>query len=252
MKASASTRAWLAKLLILSAVAIVAVLMIGWYTCFRAFVIASGSMESTLVPGDRILVDRISTFLGAPVHRGDIVAYRWPLDRNMRYVHRVVGLPGDRLKIVNKRLYRDGAEVTEPYAQHTSTLLDSYRDNFPNVPNFPLREPAMDMLDRQRRSGSAGGPLLRDGRQSRRCGRQPLFRLHPTQRYCWPANRDLRLKRSEKGLEGPALRRFYPRVTNRKNSAGLATGSAFAVNAVNWCALRGVNSRASCTFCSNC
>ena len=147
MKASASTRAWLAKLLILSAVAIVAVVMIGWYTCFRAFVIASGSMESTLVPGDRILVDRISTFLGAPVHHGDIVAYRWPLDRNMRYVHRVVGLPGDRLNIVNKHLRRNGVEVTEPYAQHCSTLIDSYRDNFPNVPNFPLREPAMDMLE---------------------------------------------------------------------------------------------------------
>jgi signal peptidase I len=147
MKASASTRAWLANLLILSAVAIVAVVMIGWYTCFRAFVIASGSMESTLVPGDRILVDRISTFLGAPVHHGDIVAYRWPLDRNMRYVHRVVGLPGDRLNIVNKHLRRNGVEVTEPYAQHCSTLIDSYRDNFPNVPNFPLREPAMDMLE---------------------------------------------------------------------------------------------------------
>jgi signal peptidase I len=147
MKASDSTRAWIAKLLILSAVAIVAVLMIGWYTCFRAFIISSGSMENTLVTGDRILVDRISIFLGAPVHRADIVAYRWPLDRNMRFVHRVVGLPGDRLKIVNKHLYRNGAEVNEPYAQHSSTLIDSYRDNFPNAPNFPLREPAMDMLE---------------------------------------------------------------------------------------------------------
>jgi len=63
MKASDSTRAWIAKFLILSAVAIVAVLMIGWYTCFRAFVISSGSMENTLAQGDRILVDPISTFL---------------------------------------------------------------------------------------------------------------------------------------------------------------------------------------------
>jgi signal peptidase I len=147
MKASDSTRAWIAKLLILSAVAIVAVLMIGWYTCFRSFIISSGSMENTLVTGDRILVDRISIFLGAPVHRGDIVAYRWPLDRNMRFVHRVIGLPGDRLKLVNKHLYRNGSEVPEPYAQHSSTFIDSYRDNFPNAPNFPLREPAMNMLE---------------------------------------------------------------------------------------------------------
>jgi signal peptidase I len=170
MKASDSTRAWIAKLLILSAVAIVAVLMIGWYTCFRAFIISSGSMANTLVTGDRILVDRISIFLGAPVHHGDIVAYRWPLDRNMRYVHRVVGIPGDRLKIVNKHLYRNGVEVTEPYAQHSSTLIDSYRDNFPNAPNFPLREPAMDMLENHVVNGEVvvpGGPLLRDGRQSR-------------------------------------------------------------------------------------
>jgi signal peptidase I len=158
MKASDSTRAWIAKFLILSAVAIVAVLMIGWYTCFRAFVISSGSMENTLAQGDRILVDRISTFLGAPVHRGDIVAYRWPLDRNMRYVHRVVGIPGDRLKIVNKHLYRNGVEVTEPYAQHSSTFIDSYRDNFPNAPNFPLREPAMDMLENHAFNGEVVVP----------------------------------------------------------------------------------------------
>jgi signal peptidase I len=150
MKASASTRAWIAKFLILSAVAILAFLGITWITvrvCFPAFIMSSASMENTILRGDTFLVNRLATWRGRLPGRGDIVAYRWPLHPDEWHIHRVVGVPGDRLKTRDQKLYRNGVELTEPYAQHISTLIDAYRDNFPNVPNFPLQKPAVDMLE---------------------------------------------------------------------------------------------------------
>jgi len=151
MKASASTRTWTAKFVILSAVAILAVILIGWIVfrvCCPAFIMSSGSMKDTVLPGDSVLVTRLDSFLGRPPHRGQLVAYRWPLDRNSIFLHRIVGVPGDRLKIRNKQLYRNGVKAIEPYVQHSSTYMDSYRDNFPNTPSFPPPAPAMETLDK--------------------------------------------------------------------------------------------------------
>jgi len=127
-------------------------------------------MANTIMRGDRVLVERIGVLLGRPLYRDEIVVHRYPLDRNQDYVKRIVGIPGDRLKMRDKRLYRNGVEVKEPYTQHSSSLIDSCRDNFPNTPNFPLREPAMEMLEkayRQRRISGARWELFRARRQSR-------------------------------------------------------------------------------------
>jgi signal peptidase I len=45
----------------------------------------------------------------------------------------VVALPGDRLRLIGKRVYVNGALVDEPYVQHITTLRDSYRDDFPRI-----------------------------------------------------------------------------------------------------------------------
>jgi signal peptidase I len=150
MKASTSTRAWIAKLLILGAVAIFVVLGIAWITvrlCFPAFIMSSFSMENTVLRGDTVLVDRLATWRGRLPARGDITAFHFPPDRREIYLHRIVGLPGDRLKIRNKHLYRDGVAVPEPYAQHATAYMDPYRDNFPNMPDMPLRPEVVDMLE---------------------------------------------------------------------------------------------------------
>jgi signal peptidase I len=150
MKASASTRQWIAKLLILSAVAIIAVLGIAYITlrvCFPAFLMSSGSMENTLVKGDTVLVNRLDSFRGRAPQRGELVVFHWPLDRKQIFLERMAGVPGDRLKVRDKKLFRNGAEVSEPYVQHSTSYMDPYRDNFPSAPNFPLREPAIDMLE---------------------------------------------------------------------------------------------------------
>src|SRR5271154_3835844 len=79
----------------------------------QAFKIPSQSMEPTLLVGDHLLVNKfIFEGRGAwyekllpyrPVHRGDIVVFKFPYDDHVHYVKRVIGVPGDRVRIVNQQ-----------------------------------------------------------------------------------------------------------------------------------------------------
>ena len=100
-------------------------------------------MEDTLLVGDSVLVQRWPKPVGV---RGDVIVFPHPLDPHEDYVKRIVGVSGDRLRIANKILYRNGAPVIESYAIHKATYVDYYRDNFPSQPNTPLQLPAQDML----------------------------------------------------------------------------------------------------------
>lgn len=117
---------------------------------FQVFVIPTGAMENTLLVGDRIVVRR---WPGTTPHRGDIVAYRDLLDPKRAFIKRVVAIPGDRVRVVQKRLLINGQEVQEPYAIHNTNYIDSYRDNFPGVPNAPVDPAAEEMLHRDVRNG---------------------------------------------------------------------------------------------------
>ncbi len=134
-------------------------LLFGTTTLLQAFVIPTGSMESTLLIGDHVLVDKLTYSPTDPVtrrwlpyrdvRRGDIIVLRYPLDIASDYVKRAIGLPGDRIRLENKRLILNGKPVDEPYAVHVQGDSDAYRDNFPSVPPIrPLRPRAMEMLER--------------------------------------------------------------------------------------------------------
>jgi signal peptidase I len=122
-------------------------LLFGTTNLVQAFVIPSGSMESTLLVGDHLLVDKLayapsdafsSTILPyQDIERGDIIVFRKPHELEMTLVKRAIGLPGDRLRIVNKRLWINGKPVDEPYVQHETAYFADYRDNFP--PSADLR-----------------------------------------------------------------------------------------------------------------
>ncbi len=106
----------------------------------EAFKIPSGSMEPTLLIGDHIFVEKFAYGIKLPIthvklipigepKHGDIVVFRFPPNPSIYFVKRVVGLPGDRLKMINKKLYRNGKPVNEPYVQHTDKRI-----NPPNIP----------------------------------------------------------------------------------------------------------------------
>lgn len=127
-------------------------------TIAQPFVIPSSSMENNLMTGDHLIVDKLAyappgpltrhLLPYTPVRRGDIIVFRWPVDISQNYVKRVIGVPGDRIRLVDKRVYLNGSPIEEPYTFHKSPYIVSYRDNFPSEPNSPLYPGAVDMLRR--------------------------------------------------------------------------------------------------------
>lgn len=96
----------------------------------QAFYIPSPSMEPTLRVGDRIFVYKFLYGL-EKVKRGDIVVFEYPKNPKKDYVKRAIGLPGETVKIVEKKVYIDGEPLEEPYAYHEDNFYLGYpRDNY--------------------------------------------------------------------------------------------------------------------------
>jgi signal peptidase I len=101
-------------------------------------------MEPTLLVGDYILVEKLTT---PKVERGEIVMVRFQGSKFLT-LNRVVGLPGDRIRIVNKQLLINEKPLGEPYVVHRAHYLADFRDNFPATPNINLEAAAQEMLRR--------------------------------------------------------------------------------------------------------
>lgn len=124
------------------------ILVFGTTTLVQAFIVPTPSMDTTVMVGDHMLVDKLSY---APpgsfsryilpytdVKRGDIIVFRYPMNIQENYIKRVMGVPGDHIKIVDKVVHLNGTPLEEPYAQHAASTIEPYRDNFPAPPPLPL------------------------------------------------------------------------------------------------------------------
>jgi len=146
------------------------ILVFATSTLAMPYVIPSASMESTLMTGDHVIVDKMAyapasgalshTLPYEQVRRGDIVVFRYPVDIRQDFVKRIVGIPGDRLHLSRGVLYRNGVRLDEPYVQHIVGSYDPYRDDFPNAPAPPLPDRAVEML---RDHVSAGDLVVPEG-----------------------------------------------------------------------------------------
>lgn len=88
--------------------------------CVQAYKIPSGSMLNTLLIGDHIIVNKLAYKFKNPDFQ-DIIVFEYPLDPTKDFIKRVVGCPGDKIKIENKILYRNGEAVDEKYVIHNDT-----------------------------------------------------------------------------------------------------------------------------------
>ncbi|MGH9627734.1 MAG: signal peptidase I [Bryobacteraceae bacterium] len=132
--------------------------LFGTTTLLQAFVVPTGSMEGTVLVGDHLLVDKLTysppdqfskhLLPYSEVERGDIIVFRYPLDLRENYVKRVVGVPGDRIRIVEKILYVNGKRMEEPYKVLMEGHGSRYLDNFPGVPDIPIYPEGLTMLQR--------------------------------------------------------------------------------------------------------
>ncbi|MGB2640473.1 MAG: signal peptidase I [Candidatus Acidiferrum sp.] len=108
----------------------------------QAFKIPSASMEGTLLIGDHLLVNKF-IFGGSgawyekflpyrPVKHGDIIVFKYPYADHQHFVKRVIGLPGDHLKMVDQQMYVNGKLLNEPYVLHDPAApYDSFNYSFP-------------------------------------------------------------------------------------------------------------------------
>ena len=127
------------------------VLVIGLFIItfnLQAFEIPSSSMEDTLLIGDHVFVDRVTYAPPAygvgplvpyrDIRRGDIVVFLSVTDPGMYIVKRIMGIPGDRIRLREGAVYRNGEKLNEPYVKPCDAASGScyapYRDNFPSVP----------------------------------------------------------------------------------------------------------------------
>ena len=137
-------------------------------TLVQAYVIPTGSMEDTLLIGDHLLVDKLAFAPSGPVSRwllpytdvkrGDIIVFRYPVDIRQTFVKRCIGVPGDRIRVVNKEVYRNGVKLDEPYKYNKTDYVDAYRDNFPGEPNVSVDRRALDMLQNHTVNGEVVVP----------------------------------------------------------------------------------------------
>lgn len=108
---------------------------------FQAFTIPTGSMKDTLLIDDRLIVSRISYGLATPLdgrvllsfsnpRRGDVIVFKYPYDqrldtsrpemRDMDFVKRVVGIPGDVVEIRAKKVFVNGLPEESGHNRHSS------------------------------------------------------------------------------------------------------------------------------------
>ncbi|HTA43597.1 MAG TPA: signal peptidase I [Bryobacteraceae bacterium] len=125
-------------------------------TLVQAYVVPTGSMEGTIRVGDHVLVDRLAySDPGAfgrhllpyrDIRRGDIVVFHYPENTKQDFVKRVIGLPGDRIHLAGKQVYRNGRRLIEPYTQHIAPEVEPYRDDFPVKPEVFTTPRGEDMF----------------------------------------------------------------------------------------------------------
>jgi signal peptidase I len=128
------------------------------------FRIPSGSMYPTLEIGDFIVVNKYAYGVRLPVlqsrvipvgnpERGDVVVFRYPLDPNVDYIKRIVGVPGDRIAYIDKVLFVNGEPVPqEPIGRYIGlnsgsvmTGARQLRETLPNGRSYEI------LIDQDRR-----------------------------------------------------------------------------------------------------
>jgi signal peptidase I len=108
------------------AVAVILALFIRTFSV-QAFKIPTGSMETNLLIGDHLLVNKLVYSPSAgpwedvllakkPIKRGHVVIFKFPQDPDRDFIKRVIGLPGETVEIKDKVVYINGKALDEPYA----------------------------------------------------------------------------------------------------------------------------------------
>jgi signal peptidase I len=112
-----------------AAIVLTALVVLSVAACWRGFprfINKSGGMEPTLHIGDYMVFRRVKN-----VGRGDVIAFRYPLQPDTIFVKRVVAASGDTVEIRNKRLLLNGKTIEENHIQHDDPQIYPKRKDLP-------------------------------------------------------------------------------------------------------------------------
>ena len=131
---------------------VIAVIMALFIRTFavQAFKIPTGSMENNLLVGDYLVVNKFvfapaatalerSVLPVRPIRRGDVVVFKYPEDPERDFVKRVIGLPGEKLEVREKKVYINGKALDEPYVHYLEP---------PSAPSALYETTATDLRER--------------------------------------------------------------------------------------------------------
>ena len=115
----------------------------------QAFKIPTGSMETYLLIGDHLLVNKVvyspsalpleSTLLPKkPIQRGHVIVFKFPEDPARDFIKRVIGLPGETVEVREKKVYINGTALEEPYVHFLAP--PSAPSELHEVTSFDVRE----------------------------------------------------------------------------------------------------------------
>ena len=136
--------------------------ILSWVICLvSAFVIAMAlrtfvfelvrvdgdSMLPTLTTDERLFVEKISKLSEDGLNIGDIIIVHYPGEENKSYVKRIVGLPGDKLKVENGKLWRNGVLIQENYTLDSRMNYDFEEYIVPEDSYFVLGDNRHDSMD---------------------------------------------------------------------------------------------------------
>lgn len=144
----------------------------------QAFKIPTGSMESTLLVGDFLLVNKLAYGATTPnklpfldvelpnLHlpgyeepkRGDIVVFEYPLDRSLDFVKRCVGVPGDTVEMRDKVLYINGVPQDEPFVQHIDPEIRRNENRWTDAGRFGWQFDYLTEVKRRELAGQSYEP----------------------------------------------------------------------------------------------
>ena len=134
------------------------------YYLLQPFFVKGASMESNLEDGDYIFVDELSYEFREPV-RGDVVVFRYPLDKSQFFIKRVIGMPGETVQIkdnkviIYNKLHPDGYPLPEPYLDPSQQTLGEMRVKLDENEYFVMGDNRLKSSD-SRRWGAVNNSLI--------------------------------------------------------------------------------------------
>jgi signal peptidase I len=128
--------AFVGDLLKVLLIALAIILPIRYYVA-QPFIVSGASMEPTFYTSEYLIIDELSYHLHLP-ERGDIIVFRYPKDNTQYFIKRIIGLPGETVKIIDNKVivsnpqhptgfaldekYLPAGDTTFPYGDNTRTL----------------------------------------------------------------------------------------------------------------------------------